>query len=200
MTRLVASLTLLAGVLTLAGCSGGDERIEADSARRLVLQAEDVPREFERFDFGRTAQADLPAGARADPGRFGREGGWKARYRRGGTAETAGPLVIVSLVDVFDSRGGAEEELAAVGAELDEPAEPVVTPVTRLADPTLGDGAVAWSAVVPAQPRNSVFLTVAWRHENVAASVSVNGFEGRLRLEDALRLARKQQARLEAAG
>ena len=83
MTRLVASLTLLAGVVALAGCSGGDERIEADSARRLVLQAEDVPREFERFDFGRTAQADLPAGARADPARFGREGGWKARYRRG---------------------------------------------------------------------------------------------------------------------
>jgi hypothetical protein len=199
-SRLAAVLTLLA--FAGAGCSlgAGEETIPADSAGRLVLQQADVPDVFERFDSGRIAQADLPGGDRADPARFGREQGWKARYRRDGTSETAGPLVIESLVDVFDAADGAEDELAAIRAELETPAQPVVTPVTRLDDPELGDEALAWSALVPAQPRDTVFYTVAWRHRNAVASVSVNGFDGRLDLETAVDLARKQQARLESAG
>lgn len=199
MTKPVAALTLLAVAAGFAGCMGGEETIAADSARRLILQQRDVPPAFERFDFGRLARADLPAGERADPARFGREQGWKARYRRAGTAETAGPLVIESLVDVFESADGAQDELAAVRAELEAPAEPVATPVTRLADPDLGDEAVASSTLVPAQPRDTVFFTVAWRYRNVTASVSVNGFDGLVGIEDAVALARKQQARLESA-
>jgi hypothetical protein len=195
-TRLAAALTLLAATGALAACMGGDETIAAESARRLVLQQADVPGVFERFDFGRIAQADLPAGERADPARFGREEGWKARYRRAGTADTAGPLVIESLVDVFEAAGGAEDDVAAIRAELENPTEPVVTPVTQLADPELGDEALAWSALVPAQPRDTVFFTVVWRYRNAVASVSVNGFDGRLDVDTALDLARKQQARL----
>jgi hypothetical protein len=198
-TGRAALLTLLA--FATAGCAfgGGDGTIAADEARRLVLQRADVPAVFERFDFGRLAQADRPAGARSDPARFGREEGWKARYNRAGNAETNGPLVIESLVDVFDSAAGAEDELGAIRDELGSPAEPVVTPVTRLADPELGDEALAWSALVPAQPRDTVFFTVAWRYRNAVASVSVNGFAGGLEPDEALALARKQQARLAAA-
>jgi hypothetical protein len=197
--RLAAVLSLLAFVAAGCAVGGGEETIAADSARRLVLQQADVPGVFERFDFGRIAQADLPAGARADPRRYGRQQGWKARYRRAGTAETNGPLVIESLVDVFGAAGGAEDELAAIRAELESPAEPVVTPVTRLDDPQLGDEALAWSALVPAQPRDTVFFTVAWRYRNAVASVSVNGFDGGLELETALDLARAQHAHLERA-
>jgi hypothetical protein len=178
---------------------GEEAAIDAESGRRLVLDQRDVPSVFTRFDYGRIASADLPAGVRSDPARFGRQSGWKARYRRGGTAETAGPLVIESLVDVFESSDGAKEDVAALRSELENPAQPVVTPTTMLPDPDLGDEAVAWSATVPAQPRDTVFFTVAWRHENATASVSVNGFEGLLDLETAVALARKQQARLESA-
>jgi hypothetical protein len=184
----------------LVACTGsGEELLDAESARRFVLEPGDVPAVFERFDYGPIASADLPVGARADPARFGREQGWKARYRRSGTSETRGPLVIESLADVFDEAEGAEDELAAIRRELETPTEPVVTPLTPLTDPDVGDEAVAWSALVPAQPRNTVFFTVAWRDRNVVATVSVNGFEGRLALDVVLAFARKQQARVEAA-
>ena len=163
-----------------------------------MLQGGDVPREFERFDFGRMSPNDLPAGERADPTRFGREAGWKARYRRTGTADTAGPLVIESLLDVFDDSGGAEDELAAIRREVTTPTAPVVTPLAPLPDPQLGDEAVAWSSRLPSQPRDTVFYTVAWRHENAVAAVTVNGFDGLLGPEAALELAAKQQARLQA--
>lgn len=199
MRRLGAGLALLAAAAGTVGCMGGDARIDPSSGRRLVLTQRDVPPPFTRFDFGRMASADLPAGPRGDAARFGRQGGWKARYRRSGTTETSGPLVIESLVDLFDSSDGAKDDLAAVRRELENPADPVVTPTTMLPDPELGDEALAWSAIVPAQPRNTIFFTVMWRHGNATASVSVNGFEGRIELDAALALARKQQARLESA-
>jgi hypothetical protein len=197
--RLLAALALASCAAALAGCMGGEDTIDVSAAQRLVLQQSDVSAAFTRFDFGRLASADLPGGARSDPSRFGREGGWKARYQRGGTPATSGPLVIESRVDVFESSGGAEDEFAAIRSELDAPPDPVMTPTTRLADPDVGDEALAWSAVVPARPRNTVFFTVAWRHRNVTASISVNGFEGRLELEEAIALAREQQRRIEAA-
>lgn len=199
MNRLGGAFVMLCVAATL-GCMGGSRAaVEPDEARDVVLQPADTSRVFERFDFGRMARADLPAGARSDPARFGREAGWKARYRRPGSASTVGPLVIESLVDVFASADGAEDDLATLRRELASPAEPAITPATALAEPKLGDEALAWSALLPAQPRNTVFFTVAWRHRNAVATVSVNGFEGRLAFEAALDLARKQQARLESA-
>jgi hypothetical protein len=40
---------------------------------------------------------------------------------------------------------------------------------------------------------------VYWRDDNVTAFVNVNGFEGRLALEEVLELARKQESRISDA-
>jgi hypothetical protein len=93
---------------------GGDGSIPPDRLRTLVLQPEDVPEGFQRFDEGRIAATDLPPGARRDPARFGRTGGWKARYR--GTA--GGVLLIESRIDAFADADGAEQDLDAYAGEL----------------------------------------------------------------------------------
>jgi hypothetical protein len=184
--RPLALLSLL--VLLVAGCMGGDSAaIDRSELRGLVLQQEDLPASFIRFDEGRQGIADQPAGERADPTRFDRIEGWKARYRReGATAATKGPLVVESLADVFEGEGGARDELAAHRTELPEGWR-------ALEDPVLGDEALAATL---AQGAVSFYL-VAWRTDNATASINVNGFE--VTLEDALALARRQETRIQAA-
>lgn len=180
-------------VLALAGCSfdGESASIERGKLGKLVLQPADLAREFVRFDEGRQITADSPGGRRSDPARFGRVEGWKARYRRGGTPRTTGPLVVVSRVDVFDSTGGAEDDLAAARADLDD-SDLGWNPID---EPGLGDESFA--ATVVQRGFNAVrHYEVFWRHENATASLSANGFEGRLALSDVLELARKQQRRI----
>ena len=184
-----AVLALTAVLLVVAGC-GGNEEIDASRLPGLVLQPGDVPG-FSQFDAGRQGLADLPSGQRSDEQRFGREGGWKARYRRPGSPSTRGPLVIESRADVFESGDGAEKELEAVAKELARSGEPVEAP-------ELGDASVA--ATMTQQALADVrFYTIAWRWRNVAAMIVVQGFEGRLELDDAVELARKQQRRMERA-
>lgn len=43
------------------------------------------------------------------------------------------------------------------------------------------------------------FYTVIWRHRNLMASVVVQGFDRTLRLADAVKLARKQERRIDRA-
>ena len=104
--RPMSRLAVLVCLSLLAACAGGDggerEAVERKELEHVVLQPADVPPVFERFDAGRLLRTDQPAaGERADPARFGREEGWKARYKRSGTQETRGPLVIESRVDLF---------------------------------------------------------------------------------------------------
>ncbi|MBA2360857.1 MAG: hypothetical protein H0V79_08010 [Actinobacteria bacterium] len=176
------------------GCSGdnGDEKatISERELSKLVLQPGDLPRVFTRFDEGRQLTADQPGGARSKPDRFGREEGWKSRYRRQGSSATRGPLVTESRVDLFESGDGAKDELAAVGDGLKE-----------LDKPSLGDEARALTLQQGAGGGGVRYYLIAWREDNVTASVFVNGFEGKMTLEDALALARKQQQRIaKAAG
>jgi hypothetical protein len=177
----------------LAGCMGGDSAsIEADELESLVLQQADMPG-FVRFDEGRQGIADQPPGARNDPTRFGREDGWKARYRKPGGADTPGPLVVESRVDAFGDSDGAADELAAHREALAEG--------LRLTDgrPELGDGSFVATGT-QGRGRFAVrFYLVGWRDENATASVFANGFEGKLALEQVVELARKQQARIEDA-
>jgi hypothetical protein len=164
-----------------------------------VLQPADVPTVFERFDEGRLLRTDQPeAGERADPARFGRQGGWKARYKRSGTQETQGPLVIESRVDLFDDEGGAEQELAAHREELERGVSRG-TAAESLEDPALGDEAVAVTFLQPGAMRDVHFYMVVWREANVTAGVLVNGYEGKLTLDQTLDLARKQQLRIARA-
>lgn len=192
-------LVLLFAVVLLGGCSigGGDESgsVKPDQLKDLVLQPEDVPRVFVRFDEGRLGNTEMPGGRRTQQDRFGRQEGWKARYRRTGTRQTKGPLVIVSLVDVFESTGGAKEEYEALQADLRE-GELNWQPVDA---PPLGDDALAMGLAQGSGQTSVSFFLIAWREGNVVASVEASGFGDRIALDDAVSLARKQAQRIARA-
>jgi hypothetical protein len=195
--RPVRQALLLLAILGLAGCSltgdNGGTSLEVAQLEKLVLQPEDLPRSFMRFDEGRQVAADLPEGARADPARFGRRDGWKARYRRAGKVQTPGPIVIESKADVFDSGEGAEDDFEAARAETDE-SEPEWQPI---GEPGLGDESFAATLLQGPESSGVRFYQVVWREDNAVASLNVNGFARGLALEDALELARTQERRIE---
>jgi len=157
---------------------------------RMVLLTEDLEgRAWTRFDWGKQASTDQPSGQRSDPARFGRRDGWKARYRRPGSRQTVGPLVVESRADVFEDSEGATSDFDAYGNELQD-AGSMLEELTDLGD----RGFVA--TLVQDDVR---FYLVQWRDDNAVAAVNVNGFDGKLTREHALELARKQQARMNEA-
>jgi hypothetical protein len=174
----------------LAGCGGGEKTVPPSQLSKLVLQAADLHGPYTAFDVGRQTQLDLVPGPRSDPQRFGREGGWKARYHRPGSATTRGPLVVESRADVFKDAAGATKDLAAYRAQFArQPA------ARRLKVAPVG----AETAAVLQQGAGTRFISVAWRDGNVTASVTVNGFAAGLRQADAVALARAQERRIAAA-
>jgi hypothetical protein len=189
-------------LLACGGCMGGGDaeaEIKKADLRRLVLQPGDLPRVFRQFDFGELGNSDVRPGPREDPRRFGREAGWKARYSRSGSAETSGPLVIESIADVFSDEDGAEQDLEAYRTELEERVNRISETGRSLAPPDLGDEAVLVTATQGPRQRAIRVYALAWRQANATFSLVVNGFEGRLSAAHALRLARKQEQRIDAA-
>jgi hypothetical protein len=188
-------------LLALGGCAGIGEddagAIKEAELASLVLQPDDLTGSWLLFDEGRQATADAPLGPRGDPTRFGRVEGWKARYRRSGTAATRGPLVVESRADLFAGEDGAEDDFRALEEDLE--AGRLLGAAERLDAPTLGDETVA--ATLRQGEGDAVlrYFVVAWRQDGVTASVLVNGFDRGTKLSDALALARKQQRRIEAA-
>jgi hypothetical protein len=177
-----------------AGCMGGDSApIERSELKDVVLQPADLPRVFVQFDEGRQVRADQVLGAPGGPTRFGRQDGWQARYRRPGTRMTRGPLVVESKADIFETANGARDELDGDRSALLEGLR-VSGEASGLGDEsfvatgTQGSGAFAVR-----------FYLVEWRYENAAASLLVNGFEGKLTRQQVVELARKQQWRMEEA-
>jgi hypothetical protein len=190
-----ATTVALAGVLVLSSCDSGS-KISAAQPKAMALGQRDLPAQFEVFVEGPTATLDTQGTPRASLQRFGRKGGWVVRFNRGGTAATEGPLVVVSMVDVFDDAGGARADLDAYRAQFrrqiaDQNARPVDVS-------GLGDEAVALSSVQPGGKAVRSF-TVAWRERNATGSITANGFDRRIQLVDVLRLARIQEARMAAA-
>jgi hypothetical protein len=191
---------LLAVVLALAatGCFGGDGGSEGSSVsvqdgESLVLQQEDVGSEFTLFDRGEQRRADFSP-PRDDPNRFGRQGGWKARFSRTGTRETEGALVVASLADLFDSADDAGEDFELYKTSLDQFAAAGGRPVP-VSD--LGDEAYAVRFSQGLAPNAIHHYAIAWREGAVTASVTANGF--RLTWPQALALARAQQDRISSA-
>lgn len=188
-------LALLVAVLLLSGCSltedDGGPNVTAQELEQVVLQPEDLGRGFFRFDEGRQRLAETGG----DATRFGRVEGWNARYRRTGTNASRGPLVVASLVDLFESSEGAGDHLQGLRAERAslesgwQPAE----------DPELGDESYALTLVQGTGARAVRSFFVAWRQGELTGSVDANGFERRLALADAVSLARKQARRMEDA-
>jgi hypothetical protein len=179
-------------VVGLAGCGSSDgPKIAKAHLASLVLQPADVPG-FTQFSDNAQARSDVNAGPRGHLDRFGRVGGWIARYRRGGDAKTPGPLVVESRADLFGSAGGAKEDLDAYAGEF--AALYGGAGGRRLDAPKIGAGAVAYGLV----QRAVRFYAIAWREGNATASVVAQGFS--LSLVDAAALARKQERRIASAG
>ena len=157
---------------------------------QLVLQPADVGSGFVQFDEGRQGIADTGG----DPAQFDRVEGWKARYRAD-TNAIRGPLVIASLVDLFESSDGADDDLEALREERISP-ESGWQPAE---DPGLGDESFALTLVQGIGARAVRSYLVAWRRGELTGSVDVNGFERGLTLDDAVALAQKQARRMDEA-
>jgi hypothetical protein len=184
--------------LILAACGGGGAAIPKEALGKLVLAPRDVPA-LRVFDAGRQVTLDNPVGPRRDPSRYGREGGWKARYRRPGTRATEGPLVVESRADLFSSSSGAKRDLRAYEDEFTQTIASAPRLRRRLAPPAgLGDEALAMRIRQPGAAAVE-FFRIAWREHNATASVLVEGFEGKVAFADAVVLARRQEAHLRAA-
>lgn len=188
----VFALALLLAVS--AGCAiGGDDQgseatFERRDLRRLVLLPRDLPQGFTQFDWGLQIAADSPAGERADRQRFGRIDGWKARYKRvGGTAQTRGAHVIESRAELFESSSGADDELDAHRAEVEDTQQLLDTE-------ELGEESFASMSAMGGEG-TVVYYLFAWRVDNVTIALLVSGFAGRLTVSDALALARRQERR-----
>jgi hypothetical protein len=190
-------LAAAAAACFLVACDGGGKTIEADELKRLVLQPEDVPAVFVRFDEGRQLSADMPGGARSEPARFGREDGWKARYRRRASPSTPGPVVIESRADAFGSAGGADKDLDTYRREFTGPSEAAAGRLLRA--PYLGAEAFAATFEQGSGQFGVRFFLVAWRDKNVTASVLAQGFARKISFANALSLAQKQQRRIAVA-
>ena len=178
----------------LVGCMGDQApKIDASALPSLVLQPDDLGERFIRFAEGRITRADFQPGPRAEPTRFERIDGWKARYRLEETGSPPGPLVVVSMADLFGGQDGAERDLDAYREEF-ELARGTAVGVARTVDvPTIGDETFGTSL----EQAGVFYYTIAWRFENLTASVLAQGFE--LSVEDAVALARKQQQRIAKA-
>jgi hypothetical protein len=186
----------LVAVLALPACTGDDgATIPRERLARLVLQPADLPRGFSEFDSGRQVRADAHPGPREDRERFGRIDGWKARYRWVGARSAGRPIVLESRADLFDTAGGAKKDLDAYRKELEEPPVGSGLRVTKIEAPKLGDDAIAFRSA----QGSLVFVTVAWRRANATASLSAEGFAGRLEPRDVYGLARRQARRLDQA-
>jgi hypothetical protein len=184
-------------ILVLAGCGGGSAKVSDKNLGSRVLQHRDLPRAFSSFYDGRQSKLDATSGYRSDLTRFGRTSGWIARFHRAGTRTTRGPLVVVSRLDLFGSAEGADQDLSAYAAEFDH--QPGVARRT-LQPPRIGDETIGTSFVQPGTAAAKVrFFTVAWRYRNASASVTVEGFSGRVTAADAITLARRQQRRIAAS-
>ena len=186
-------------VIALVAC-GGDaaDRLSEEDLPSLVLQPSDLPGPFIRFDAGEIGFTDIQPGARGDERRFGRKGGWKARYRRPGSAETAGPLVVVSMVDLFEDEDGARRDLDAYESELTEDLGDR-RGTKEVAPPNVGQGAVAVTRGTLGGSAGIRYVSVAWRQANATAFVSASGFERKFAMRDALALVRAQERRIRRA-
>ena len=184
-------LLVFAFALALSACGTGSEsKISASGLKGLVLRQSDLKGPFSAVVDGPTARLDVQGTTRSDLHRFDRRGGWVVRLHRPGTKSTLGALVVASTVDVFGGSGGATKDIDLFRAELSR--IPGSQPVSL---PKLGDEAAGVTSIQPGGVPVRSF-TIAWRERNAVASVTANGFEGKLSLGDVLRLAQRQERKL----
>jgi len=182
------ALVLLA-VCLVGGCGGGGvKEIAVSQLPSLVLQPQDVPG-FARLDFGPLGIADTHPGARESPNRFGRKGGWKARYRG------PGRVTVTSTADLFGSEDGAKRDFDAYNIQFQEEIVDSDAAESFIAVPKIGAGSLAVT-IASGGVRTS---TIAWRYGNVTVSIELAGPIGLVTKDRLIALARRQERRIEAA-
>ena len=187
-------LLVSAVALALSACGAGSEsKISTSGLKGLVLRQSDLKGPFSAVVDGPTARLDVQGTPRSDLHRFDRRGGWVVRLHRPGTKSTLGALVVASTVDVFGGSSGAKKDLDLFRAQLSR-----VPGGQSVSLPKLGDEATGVTSVHPGGLAVRSF-TIAWRERNAVASVTANGFDGKLSLRDVLRLAHRQEQRLARA-
>jgi hypothetical protein len=192
MPRPVKLAAAVLGVAALAGCGSSGPTIPAGRISKVVLQPADLGPAFSAFYDGKQLSADQ-TGARHDPTRYGRQGGWIVRYRRAGTPKTKGPLIVASRVDLFGDAGGAKQDFSLYTGDLSHSAG------TKVAAPTVGSESAVYSNLQGSARTRVRSYTIAWRDRNATAELQLDGFERGFVLAQALQLARKQDLRLRRA-
>ena len=186
-------IVLVLGVASLVAGCGGSHSISSKNLGDLVLQPSDVGPAFAQFGDGAQITADNAGTPRSDPTRFGRRGGWVARYHRAGTKATRGPLIVGSRADVFAKSSGAVSDFGEYRTMLLQ--QEGATP-RAVQPPPIGDEAVETTFTQPGLlPVRDYRL--AWRYRNATASLIVSGWDGKVSAADVARLARRQQNRLQ---
>jgi hypothetical protein len=189
----------LLSLLLLAACGGDEPRIPANKLRSLVLQPQDVGNAFATFDFGPQTESDYRPGPRQNPRRFGREEGWKARYRKANPRVTTGPLVIESRADLFQEEAGAEKDIEAYDEEFQVSIDDSGGSAHHINVRRIGDETVAMTLTQSGGAMTVRFYRIAWRERNVTVFLEVSGFDRTLTLETVLMFADRQQRRIARA-
>jgi hypothetical protein len=187
-------IVLPALVLVLSACGpGGESKISTSGLKELVLRQSELKGPFATVVDGPTARLDVQGTPRSDLHRFDRRGGWVIRLHRPGSKSTRGPLVVASTVDVFGGSAGAKQDLELFRSQLSRIPGGHPVSVSKL-----GDDATAVTSVQPGLLAVRSF-TIVWRERNAVASITANGFDGKVSFSDVLRLARRQEQKLARA-
>lgn len=158
---------------TLSASPGAQAARLLDQLGSIALKPADLEQvggEFEAFDEGPTQLIDALPAPQAATDRFGRLGGWKARYRQGPDV-TSGILVVDSRIDLFPESYAATTDL---GAYSDRYSQQAGDPGATLSHPHVGDGATML-ALVPADQTHVRSATIAWRSGPFTGQVVTSG-------------------------
>lgn len=188
---------LTVGVLVALGAGCGSHAAAPLPDRqlaKLVLQPSDVPN-LERFANTREVSSEQSPALGGDPERFGRQGGWVARYRGSGAAN--GPLLLASTVEMFDAADGAGKFFGEQRTR-DKRVE-AATGLTSVDIPRVGDESYAY-ATPHARPGTIRTVLVTWRDGRFVATALANGFAERMPVGVVPALVRRQDRRLAEAG
>jgi hypothetical protein len=181
-------------VVFLSACGGrGHDAalLKARALSHLTLQPRDVPAPLQEID----ARKQGPAELRGPSTRHGRSGGWIARFKRAGGPTTTGPLVIESRADTFRDDAGAAADFADESRGLLKSAG---NAGHAMEAPRVGEQTSALTVLEPGL-RPVRFYSIVWRQHNAVASITVEGWDGKISQRTAWTLARRQARRNAAA-
>ena len=198
MAALGLLLALLAVVAPAAVATPGAARAVPD-AKAMVLKQSDLGAGFkaERAYYVSNARADKEntAVSLADYKRWGRLNGYEAHYLR---AARSGILVVISRANVYKSAEGPRSALRVSFAEAAKPQGGVLFKEVRGAGRVGSESRVYTATVMPGD-EGAILIAVLWRSGNASASLFATGWTGTFDAAAVVKLARRQQRRIEAA-